>query len=134
MGTIRRLSDYGRGGTDATSFMQYVDGREPQIHELWYLGLDGISCKVHPTARVEVTTGTVGEFVTNYLAENGCRIQIIRQMSINNSVKRLGVPDQGGVSGFPFICNLLDRVEFTGCGSRNYSNQDWGGRFNDAFY
>ena len=68
MGTIRRPSDSVSGVTEATAFIQCINDREPQIHELWCLGLDGIGRKVCPTARVEATAGTIGEFVTNYLA------------------------------------------------------------------
>ena len=70
MGSIRQTSNPGSRSTEDTAFVQCVDGREPQIHELWCLGLDNITCEVHPTSRVEFPAGTVGEFVTNYLAEN----------------------------------------------------------------
>ena len=78
MGYIRRSSDSGSGGTEDTKFVQCVDGGETQIHKLWCLGLDNITQEVHLTERVEVGAGTVGEFTTNYLAENGRRIPIIR--------------------------------------------------------
>ena len=41
--------------------------------------------------------------------------------------------DQFGGSGFPFICNLLARVEATGWVIGKYSNQDWGGRFKNDY-
>ena len=126
MDTTRRRLDYGIRGTEATAFNQYTT----QIHELWYLGLDGISCKVHPTARVEVPDGTIGEFVTDYLVENRCQIYIIAQLSINDSVQFLGLSDQSGGSELPFIANLLYQVEDTGWGSANNSNQKCGGWFN----
>ena len=50
MGSICMPLDSVSGGTDVTAFIQCVDGREPQIHELWYLGLDVIVREVHPTA------------------------------------------------------------------------------------
>ena len=102
------------------------------IHELWCLGLDGTIHKVHTTSHVEVTSGTVGEFVINQLAENGRRIKIIRQLSVNNSVQFLDLSDQSWGSGLPFIFNLLYHVEATGWGGGNYLNQKWGGRVNDA--
>ena len=83
MGNIYRPFYSGSGGNDATSFIQCINGREPRIHELWCLGFDGISWKVHPTARVDVTDGTMGEFVTDYPAENGRRINIIGQIFVN---------------------------------------------------
>ena len=74
MGSIRRPSYYYRRSTEATALIQCVDGQEPQIHDLLYLGLDRISREVCTTVQVEVTAGTVREFVTNYLAENRRRI------------------------------------------------------------
>ena len=68
--------------------------------------MDEIIREVNPTSRVEVIAGTVGEFVTNYLAENGRIIQIIGQLSINDSVQFLDVPAQAWGDGFPFLCNL----------------------------
>ena len=56
--------------------------------------MDGIIHDVHPTAQVEVPARTVEEFVNDYLAENGRRIQIIEQISINNSIQFLGVTAQ----------------------------------------
>ena len=125
MGSIRRPSDSGSKSTEATAFIKCFDGREPQIHELWCLGLDGIIRKVCPTALVEVTTGTVGDFLTDYLAENGRRIHTIGKLSVNVSVQFLGMPDQDGRSWLLFICNILDRFEATGLGSGNYLNQEW---------
>ena len=69
MGTIRTPYDYGSVGTEATAFIQRINTREPDIHELWCLGLDGISHEVQPTVHIEVTSGSIGEFVTNYLTE-----------------------------------------------------------------
>ena len=103
MGSILRPSNPGNGSTEDTTFIQFVDGRDPQIHELWCLGLENISRKVHPTAQVEVVDITFGEFVTNYLAENGLRIHIIGQLSVNDSVYFLGVRNQAWGRGFMFI-------------------------------
>ena len=89
MGTIRRPLGYGNGGTQSNALIQCIKGQEPQIHKFWCLGLDGICCKVHPTACGEVPAGTVGDFFTDYLAENGRQIPIIGQLSINNSVQFL---------------------------------------------
>ena len=86
MVSIRRPSNPGSGGTKDTKFIRRVDVQDPQIHKLWCLGLDNITRKVHPTVLVEVVAGTVGEFMTNYLDENGRRIPIIGKISINNSV------------------------------------------------
>ena len=101
MGYIHRTLNPGSGINEDTDLIQCVDVREPNIHEIWSLGLDGIISKVHPTAQIEVIAGTIREFVTNYLAENGRRIQIIGKLSINNSVQFLGVTAQAWGRGFP---------------------------------
>ena len=64
MGSIHRPSNSGNGSTKDTALIKCVNGREPHIHEVWNLGLDDIICEVHPTAQVEVISGTIGEFVT----------------------------------------------------------------------
>ena len=95
------------------------------IHELWCLGLDNIGREFHPAAQVEVIYGTVREFVTNYLAENIRRVQIIEQLSVNNSVQFWGVPNQGEGGVLQFLCDLQARVKDTGWGIGNYSNRYW---------
>ena len=67
MGTIRRSSDSDSRRTKATSFIEFIDDQEPQIHESWCLVLYRISRKVNTTARVEVNDGNSREFVTTYL-------------------------------------------------------------------
>ena len=114
MGSIRRPLDSGDGSNEDTAIIKCVDGREPHIHELWFLGLENITHKLHPTVQVEVAAGTVGEFVTDYLSENERRIQIIGKFSVNYSVQILGAPTQAWGSELPFIFNLLARVEATG--------------------
>ena len=89
MVSIRRPSNPGSGGTKDTKFIRRVDVQDPQIHKLWCLGLDNITRKVHPTVLVEVVAGTVGEFMTNYLAENVHIISIIGKLYINSSIQFL---------------------------------------------
>ena len=111
MGYIFWPSDSGSGGTLDTKFILCVDVWEPQIHELWCLGLDNISHILHPKAGVEVGSGTVGELTTNYLAENGLIISIIGKLSINGSVQFLGIPNfSGGV-----YCCLLKTCKLPLC-------------------
>ena len=98
---------------------------DPHKHELWCLGLDNISHKVHSIAQVEVITRILREFVTNYLAKNGHIIQIIGKLSVNDSFHFLSVPDQGGESGLPFVYNRQASVDATGWGSSNNSNRNW---------
>ena len=61
----------------------------------------------------------------DYLAENGLRIPIIRQLSINGSVKVLGIPDFPRGSGLLFITNLKDPTDPTGWRHGGTSNQNW---------
>ena len=100
MGYIRWTSNNGSGSTEDTAFIQRVDVRETQIHELWCLYLDNINQEVHPTAQVEVVAVTVGEFTTDYLSKNGRITPIIRKLSINDSVQFLVIPDVVRGSGF----------------------------------
>ena len=132
MGTIHRPWYSGSGGTEAADFIQCINGKEPLIHELWCLGLNVISRKVHPTARVEVPDGSVRERVTNYLAKNRRQIEIIEKNYVNNSVQFMGLYNQAWGSGLLRISNLLVHVDSTGWGSSNNSNQKKGGQFNNA--
>ena len=59
--SIRRHSTYGGGDAEGPEFIQYVDGREPQIHEVWAFGSNGITREVHPTVQVDVVDGVMGE-------------------------------------------------------------------------
>ena len=108
MGSIRRPSGYGSGGTKDIKFIQYVDGRETQIHELWCLVLENITRKVYLAEQVEVGSETMGEFRTNYLTKNGRRILIIGNFSINGSVQFLGIPNFSGEVDCRLLknCNL----------------------------
>ena len=64
MGNIHRPSSSGGRGPDTGAFIQFVDGREPQIHELWCHVIGGICHKVHLYERIEILYGTFGKFVT----------------------------------------------------------------------
>ena len=108
MGNIRSPSDSSIGGADTPFFIQCICFREPQINKLWCLGVDRIFRKVHPTARVEIPDGTVGDFFTNYIAENGCQIGIISKIYVNDSVQFLRLSNQSWVIGLLFIANLMD--------------------------
>ena len=77
-------------------------------------------------AQVEVGAGTVGEFTTNYLAENGRRIPIIGQLCINGSIQFLGIPDFFRGSGLSFIEKLKSPTDSTGWGHGDTSNKNWG--------
>ena len=83
MGYIQWNTNLGSGTTQDTALIHCVDGQDPQIHKLWCLGLENITQEVHPAALVEVVAGTMGEFTTSYLVENGHIIPIIRQLFIH---------------------------------------------------
>ena len=76
VGSILRTSASGSWGADGSKFVCCVDGRDPQMHEVWCFGSNGITREVHPTVRVEVGAGIVGNFSINYLTENGRRVFI----------------------------------------------------------
>ena len=103
-------------GTKRPEFIQYVDGRKPQMHEIWCLGSDGITHELHPKAQVYVNAGNVGQFSTNYLSKNSRRIPFLGQSSINGSVNLLGIPNFRRTSGPMFIENLLAPYDTTGWG------------------
>ena len=126
MGSIRRPSNSGSIGTKGIEFIRCVDGHEPQIHKIWCLGYDGVTLEVHLTAQIEVCAGTVGQFMTNYLAENGCRTPVIGQFSITGSVKLLGIPFSAWGHVLLFIENLQAPTATYGWGDANNSNQKWG--------
>ena len=65
MGSIRRNSNPCSNSTKEIAVIQCVDGWEPQIYELWSLGLDGIIRKIPPISQVDIIAGNVGEFMTS---------------------------------------------------------------------
>ena len=69
-----------------------MDGREPQIHEVWDFGDNGVTREVHPTSQVDAGARVFGEFSYDYITESVCRIPIIGRISINGSVEWLGFP------------------------------------------
>ena len=93
---------------------------------MWCLVLDNVTCEIHPEVRVDVGAGTVGQFTTYCLAENGRIITITGQLSINGSVQFLGIPDFSRDSGFSFIENLQAPTIPTSWKHINTSNHNWG--------
>ena len=86
------------------------------MHEICPLGSEGVTREVYLTVWLDVGDGTVGQFLKNYLAENSRRIDILSQISINGSVKFLGIPDFHRTSGPMFIENLQAPHDTTGWG------------------
>ena len=128
MESVCQPSNHGIRSTKDTAFIQCVDGQESQIHELRCLGLDTITREVHPTARVEVVAGTVGEFTTDCLSENRRIISIIDKIYINNNVQFLVIPDFVRGSGLSFLTKLQAPADPTCCRNGGTSNRNWGGR------
>ena len=106
--SIDSPSNSGNNDAEGPEFIQCVDGREPQIHEVWTFGEDGVTREVHPTAQLDVVSGLVGEFATNYLTVICCRFPMFGINSINVSVEWLGVPDFHRIDGPALTDNILD--------------------------
>ena len=85
VGSICRPSYYGSGYEDGPEFIQFVEGRDPQIHEVWTFGEDGVTREIHPTARVDISAGFVGKFTTNYLTPSWRRLPMFVINFINGS-------------------------------------------------
>ena len=92
VGVIRQPFSSGSGGEDGVEFICCVGGWEPQIYELWNFSEDEITCEFHPFRRIDVGDLSGDCFQTYYFAEEGLRVSIYGQISINRSVKWLGVP------------------------------------------
>ena len=54
---------------------------------------DGFTHEVHLIARVDVGSGFVGKFATDYLVPSWRKVPMFGINSINESLKWLGVPD-----------------------------------------
>ena len=65
VGSICWPSDSVSGDEDGPEFIQCVDGRQPQIHEVWTFGEGGVTWEVHLKAQVDVGSGFVEEVVIN---------------------------------------------------------------------
>ena len=110
MGDIRRPYDFGSRDQYPSVLIQCFNGRDTMVHELWSHVLDGISHDVHPTAWVEIPTGNVGEFVTEYQTTGGWRNRIIGNflsMRAFNSLKFL----EFGVVVFRIFTMLLFQMQ-----------------------
>ena len=81
--------------------------RQPKINEVWTFREDGVTRKVHPTARVDVSA-FVGEcFAINYLTPTWCRIPMFGRNYINGSVEWIGFPNLLRNDGPPWNLNIL---------------------------
>ena len=120
VGFIRQSSGYGSGDKEGPKFIRCVDGRQPEIHEVWNFGEDSVIPEVHLTACIDVGA-LVGEcFAINYCSLTWHRIPMLGRNSINGSVELLGVPNFLRTDGPPWTLNILapydnlgDRVSST---------------------
>ena len=101
--------------------------------EIWCLGSDGVTHEVHPTAQIDVVAENFGEFTTQYLSGSGCIIPVIGQISINRSVKILGIPADAWGYGLLFIDNFQAQYNPTGWGHGGTSNHNWGVNPGEAY-
>ena len=78
VGCIGCSYNYGSRDAEGPEFIRCVDGRAPQIHEIWALREDGVTRKFHRTAQVNVSAGVIAEFMTDYLTETLRRIPFFK--------------------------------------------------------
>ena len=69
-------SNSGCGDADISNFFRCVEGREPEVNEVWIFGEGNATPKVHSMVRIDVEYGVVYKFATNYLTENGFNTSI----------------------------------------------------------
>ena len=123
VGSICRPSYYGSGYEDGPEFIQFVEGRDPQIHEVWTFGEDGVTREFHKTAQVDVGAVFAREFATDYLTKSWHRVPMFGRISINGSVEWLGVTDFQRTYGPSSTSNLLaPRHSWVDGGSTTNSN------------
>ena len=82
-------------------------------------------CEVHPTVRVDVGAGVVGEFSTNYLNPSWRRVPMFGINSINGGVQWLGVPNFLRTYGPAWTANLLATHPSWG-DQGSINNYNWG--------
>ena len=59
VGATQSPSDSSCGDADKSNSICCVDGREPEVNEVWILGEDGATPEVHTTLRVDTDAGVV---------------------------------------------------------------------------
>ena len=120
MGDVQKTYNSGGGATDTNVFFKSVNGREPMINEFWCHGIDRLYHKVHHTARIDILSGTIIEFVTEYLSATGGTIGSLENF-FNGSVQFIGHSEIRG-SGFPYITNPRAPEATRGWGSTFSTN------------
>ena len=105
-----------------------MDGKDPQIHEVWTFGEDGVTREVHPTAQVDFGAGIVRDFTTNYLTGIWRRFPMFVKIYINGSVEWLGIPDFHRTDGLAWTAIILDPRPSLGDGGYT-TNTNWGSQY-----
>ena len=125
VGAILRPSDSSSGDEEGHKFIRCLDGRKPQIHEVWTFGEDGVTHEVHPKVQVDVHTGFVREFATDYVTPSWRRVPMFVRNDIMGSFKCLNIPDFLRTYGPPWNSNILDPRPSWG-DQGNSTNLNWG--------
>ena len=97
----------GCGDADRNKFICSVEGHNTEDYEVWILGEDGVTPKVHTTLRVDVDATDVYEFSTNNLTDYGLKTSIFSKKWINGRFKFLDVPDPLTTIGTYWFDNIL---------------------------
>ena len=91
----------GRGGEIDVMYIRCIEGREPEVFELWAFAEDGIR-KIHLYARVQISDDFVGEtFYSHFLNAREIRIPFLVRRAVNGSVQWLDVPRAAAQAGSP---------------------------------
>ena len=107
IGAISQPSNSGSGADDGIKFIRCVGGQQPEIHEVWTFGDDGITPEVHHFACIDVGAFFWDCFAADYLDENGRRVPMFGRKFINGSFEWIGVPDFLREYGPPWTENIL---------------------------
>ena len=54
VGSMRCRDNSDSGDEDGPKFIRFVEKQQPQIHEFWTFGEDGVTREIHPTERVDI--------------------------------------------------------------------------------
>ena len=65
VGFVDAASNFSDKDAEGPEFIRCMDGREPQVHDVWTFRDYGVTLEVHPTTQVDVSSGFVGEFANN---------------------------------------------------------------------
>ena len=95
---VQRISN-GRGGKVDVMYTRCIEGREPEVFELWDFSEDGIR-EFHPYSQVQSSNIFLGgTFYTHFFNAREIRIPFLGRRSVNGSVQWLDVPRTFGETG-----------------------------------